>query len=90
MNQTELQQTLANLHKELTQTVQFDDATRQGLTVLLADIQRVVADPSGERDSAEQPLALRLQAAVGELESEHPRLTSMLQKIVDRLADLGI
>ena len=90
MNQNELQQALTRLHEELTQTSQFDDATRQALTILLADIQRVVADPFGERDAAEQSLALRLQAAVGDLESEHPRLTSMAHKIVDRLADLGI
>ncbi len=93
MNQSELQQALANLHEELSRTAQFDEATRRALSVLLADIQRVVADPNRPKSSSgqpDQPLALRLRESVQDLEIKHPRLMGLLQQIIDRLAELGI
>lgn len=94
MNTHELHQALTRLHEELAQTTEVDDATRQALTTVLGDIQRVITTgPSQERQAAERPepeLTQGLQAAIENFEARHPRLTSALQQVVDRLAEMGI
>lgn len=93
MKQHEFHQALTQLHEELNHTTEVDDATRQALTVILADIQRLVANPSQQPLSgapSDPTMALKLQATIQDFEINHPRLTGMLQKVVDRLAEMGI
>ena len=69
------------------------DSARLSARGQVADIQRVVADPTRGQVSAEQreqSLALRLKETVQDLEIKHPRLMGLLQQIVDRLAEMGI
>lgn len=93
MNPNELQQALIRLHEELAHTTEVDEATRQALTNSLADIQRVISGSAEQRSSADQPeaaMSLKLQSAIESFEANHPRLTAVLQQVVDRLAEMGI
>lgn len=73
----------------------MDDDTRALLTTVQRDIERLVgphADaPASEVDKQEvQSVAAGLQKALLDFEVQHPHLTSLLSRIGDALANLGI
>lgn len=93
MNADELQSALDKLQRELSQTAEVDDATRQRLKGLIADIQRLVGPSESEpaaSAAADQPLTKNLQGLVADFEARHPQLTTTVQQLVDRLAEIGI
>lgn len=93
MTADELQSALDKLQSELSQTAEVDDATRRRLKGLIGDIQRLVG-PSGAEPAAsppaEKPLTSTLEGMVADFEARHPQLTSTVQQLVDRLAEIGI
>lgn len=91
MDTNELNDTLATLHKELTDGQPVDEEARERLHVLLADIQAVLAsNPSKVEDIEDDTLGDRLQEAVTEFEAAHPRFSQLIGRIADGLSNLGI
>jgi ABC-type transporter Mla subunit MlaD len=93
MNPIELQQHLAALHAELSQTTEVDDATREKLRDVIADIDRLIGpkeSPSQAAGEAEPYLIEKLQQAMGAFEARHPQLTASVQQLIDRLSEIGI
>jgi hypothetical protein len=95
MNQDELKALLHTLHSELAARPQVDNATREALQALDADIQRVLAqsgdaanDPQGPGD--QDDLTVLAQTLEARLEAEHPVLVGTLRDLMDRLGKMGI
>jgi ABC-type transporter Mla subunit MlaD len=88
MTAEEIQQTLAALHAELSHVSEVDDATRQRLEDVNADIDRILA--AKDRSEPAAPIAENLQDLVAQFGAQHPKLTATVQQLVDRLSEIGI
>jgi hypothetical protein len=78
---------LEHLQRELAETTTLDAETRELLGEMAADIERLLAqDESG----GAAPLAERLRAATERFEETHPKLTAVVGRLADALANLGI
>lgn len=85
MTQSQLRQTLEQLHAELDQAQTVDEESRQLMQHLMADIQTVLKEPSA---SARNTLRQRLDIAVGQFEESHPDLTMTIKQVLDHLAQV--
>ena len=96
MTREELPALLQKLHTELAERPQVDAPTRAALQGLLADIQRVLAQP--DEQAANDPQApdeqndinLLAQTLEAKLETDHPVLVGTLRDLMDRLGKMGI
>ena len=90
MEKSELLATLAKVHAELADARSVDDETRQLLTALTDDVQRLSEQSDAESADQLEPLSARVQDLVLQFETEHPKLTTALNQVADALANLGI
>ncbi len=79
---------LEQLHEELEQTETIDESTGEVLADLKKDISRLVRDEVSIEDQREG-LSERLNDAVGHFEEDHPRLSMVIQHVLDSLARMG-
>jgi len=88
----ELSDAMNKLHQELVEHPRLDASKIQSLKALMADIQQVIDEQSGERPGASDSatLSTRIQDYVEEFEASYPKLTQTLSMIAERLADMGI
>jgi hypothetical protein len=93
MNNDDLPQTLEKLHLDLAKNPQLDEKTSQSLRSLIEEIQLVLAR-SGSDQPTELPsgptLSERVSDLVADFEMRHPKLTTTLATIAERLSDMGI
>jgi len=97
MDKSEILKTLEKVHAELADAESIDEETRQLLTTLTEDIQRLseqsdeASAENVEPPSAEvQDLAAQVQDLVLKFETDHPQLTTALNQVAGALANLGI
>lgn len=94
MDTQQLHQTLARLHEELAEGPKLDSESRERLTVLLADIQRVLqseeTDDAATDDDDRESLGERLQDAIVDFEAAHPQFSQLMGRIADGLSQMGI
>ena len=89
MDKNRVLDALHTLQAELSGANTLDDASRQSLLAVVADIHRQleVGDvPSAESES----LGGRLQDSILEFETEHPQVTAAVNQVAAALANLGI
>lgn len=88
---SELQQTLRDLHRELSNAPRLDPAERAMLEAAVADIQATLAsqptdvaspDPNAPTDA--------LESAAVRLEADHPGVAGAVRAFVDALGKAGI
>jgi len=89
MPEQNLRELLEKLHKELEQIDAADEAERERLRHLEADI-RSLLERSGEKDLADEPMLERLQDSIDHFETSYPRLTMMLSQMMTILSNAGI
>ena len=82
-----LREALEQLDRELAETGSIDDEARAMLADLSGDIERLLAEEERDDDSS---LSDRLTAATERFEESHPRLTAVIGRLADALANLGI
>jgi ElaB/YqjD/DUF883 family membrane-anchored ribosome-binding protein len=90
MDRRELHETLEKLHEELHGTRSVSEADRELLEELMEEVRRVLeagGDASGARH---QGLKDRLDAALYELQEDHPQLVSSIRNVVNYLSAMGI
>ena len=90
MPSEQLRGELAQLHSLLQDTHEIDESTRQSLTQLSADIQRVLQTPPEETDQGDTDLRQRIDDAVLDFGTKHPQLTQILSRVTDLLSNMGI
>jgi len=88
MEKQRLRELLEQLHQELEQTNTVDESTVDVLADLREDISRLVQDETCIEDEQEG-LTERLNDAVGHFEEDHPKLSMVMQHVLDSLARMG-
>jgi hypothetical protein len=88
MEQQKLRELLETLHEELGQLGSVDEKTGEVLATLKDDISKLVE--GGNEAVDEESMTERLNDAVGHFEEEHPRLSMMIQHVLDSLARMGL
>jgi signal transduction histidine kinase len=84
MSQEDLRRALEQMHAELGRAGALDDATRERLEALQADVGHALDRSSGE--SLQERLRERLEDAIVEFEASHPELARRLATVIDTLA----
>jgi len=87
MPKTQLRQRIQDLLRELEQIETAESDARDHLVRVLDEIREAV---EGEDDSAPETLIERLNEATHQFEESHPTLTSMVGRVAESLANLGI
>ena len=92
MTNEDLEQTLDALHQNLADTPQIDEPTAAKMRLLIDEIQSALArtTPVPDATPSHQTLTARVQELISDFEVNHPKLTSNLSLIAERLADMGI
>ncbi len=88
MEKQRLQELLVQLHEELEKTETVDERTGEVLADLKGDISRLVHEETVIEDEQEG-LTERLGDAVGHFEEDHPKLSMVIQHVLDSLARMG-
>lgn len=89
MTEQNLRELLEKLHSELERTEVTDEAGRERLRHLDADIRSLLAR-SGDAVETDEPMLERLQDSIDHFEMSHPRLTMMLSQMMTILSNAGI
>jgi chromosome segregation ATPase len=87
MPKTQLQERIRELLRELEQIETAESSARDRLTKVLEEIREAV---EAEEAGAPETLIERLNEATRHFEESHPTLTSMVGRVADSLANLGI
>ncbi len=88
MNRESLRASIDGLRAELTQDCPTNEATRERLLGLVSDLERALSDD--EEGPPEETILDSVKDAIEQLELEHPRATSLLNRIMLSLGSGGI
>ena len=83
-----LEDSLNRLRSEIRTLDVGDDKTRERLDKLIEDIEKTLANP--QHAGTHEPIGERLKASALDFEVSHPRLTALVNEVVDKLSSMGI
>lgn len=86
---TSLDEILRELHEVLEASEGLADEARERVRHAAHDIERAI-QPEAAPEARTPSLRERLSEAIEQLEDEYPRLTAIVGRIADQLADMGI
>ncbi len=89
MSDQNLNELLDKLRDELAHTEVTDDASRERIRHLEADIRRL-RERSGESSETDDPMLERFEDAIDHFETSHPQLTMMISQMMTILSNAGI
>jgi hypothetical protein len=89
MSDQNLRELLEKLNKELENIEVTDEAGRERLRQLDADIRKLLRR-SGDRAASDEPMLERFQDSIDHFEASHPQLTMMLSQMMTILSNAGI
>jgi hypothetical protein len=89
MTDQELHELLEKLQNELKQIDVTDEAGRERLRQLEADI-RSLRERSGENEETDESMLERFQESVDHFETSYPELTMMISQMMTILSNAGI
>ena len=89
MTDQNLRELLEKLHNELEHTEATDEASRERLRHLEADIRHLL-ERSGKRPEADEPMLERFQDSIDHFEDTYPELTMMISQMMTILSNAGI
>jgi hypothetical protein len=89
MTDQNLRELLEKLQNEMERTEVTDEAGRERLRHLEADIRALLAR-SDENIETDEPMLERLQDSIDHFETSHPQLTLMLSQMMTILSNAGI
>ncbi len=92
MANEDLEQALDSLHQSLADTPQIDEQMAVKMRLLIDEIQQTLSRSSSAANAnmPHSTLTTRVQGLISDFELQHPKLTSNLSLIAERLADMGI
>jgi hypothetical protein len=90
MRHQALYDSLSHLHAELQKIKHVDKTSSQLLNKLGNDIQRILDNSGDIPESHHKSLLASLEESVQHFEVSHPRLTSLMNRIINALSDMGI
>jgi hypothetical protein len=90
MKTNDLREALAHLHAELRTIKEVDGRSGEILKRLDQDIRRILENSGDIPDSHHKNLLQTLQDAVVHFETSHPKLTSVMSRLINDLSGMGI
>jgi chromosome segregation ATPase len=84
-----LHELLEKLEREMEQMEVTDEAGRERLRHLEADIRRL-RERTGEDEESDEPMLERFQESIDHFETSHPELTMMISQMMTILSNAGI
>ena len=91
MTNVDLEQLLDSLRQNLADNSAIDEQVAEKMRLLVEDIQNVLTRSAATEPESNNPLlAGRVQEFIDDFQAHHPRLTTNLSMIAERLADMGI
>jgi ABC-type transporter Mla subunit MlaD len=90
MQRKQLRATLQELSDALTQAGSIDDQTRELLQSVTGQLQQLLQQEKKLSPEDVRPVDRDLKELLLRFETEHPQLTSILGRIADGLANVGI
>jgi hypothetical protein len=90
MDKDSLRDLAAQLHAQLSDALRADPASRESLSQMMQDINRLIDMPAEPLSSAHGTLADRLERMTVQFEADHPTLAASTRRLVDLLGEIGI
>ena len=90
MDQNSLRDLAAKLHAELSEALRADPKSRESLSEMMQDINRLIDKPADSPSSAQLSLPGRLERIAVQFEADHPTMAASARRLIDLLGEVGI
>jgi hypothetical protein len=90
MDKNSLRDLAAKLHGELEEALRADPKSRERLSDMMKDINRLIDKPADLPSSPHGSLPDRLERVAVQFEADHPTLAASARQLVDLLGEVGI
>jgi hypothetical protein len=90
MDKDSLRDLVAKLHAEMSDALEKDPKSRESLSDMMRDVNRLIDKPGGPPASAHGTLPDRLERVAVQFEADHPTLAASARRLVDLLGEVGI
>jgi Domain of unknown function (DUF4404) len=90
MDKNSLRDLLAKLHAEMTEALREDPKSRESLSGMMQDLNRLIDKAADSPSSPHATLADRLERIAVQFEAAHPTLAASTRRLVDLLGEVGI
>ena len=91
MDKNSLRERIAELHTEMTEALRDDPKSRDSMSDMMQDINRLLDKPAADTPSSTHAsLPDRLERIAVQFEAAHPTLAASARRLVDLLGEVGI
>jgi len=90
MDKDSLRDLVAKLHAQLSDALRADPKSRESLSEMMQDINRLIDKPAESPSAAHGSLPDRLERVAVQFEADHPTLAASVRRLVDLLGEVGI
>jgi hypothetical protein len=90
MDKNSLHDLVAQLHAEMSEALRADPKSRESLSDMMQDINRLIDKPAQLKSSIQASLPDRLERVAVQFEANHPTLAASARRLVDLLSEVGI
>jgi hypothetical protein len=90
MDKNSLRDLVAQLHAEMSEALRADPKSRESLSDMMQDINRLIDKPADPVSSPQGSLPDRLERVAVQFEANHPTLAASARRLVDLLSEVGI
>jgi hypothetical protein len=90
MDKNSLHDLVAQLHAEMSEALRADPKSRESLSDMMQDINRLIDKPADPVSSPQGSLPDRLERVAVQFEANHPTLAASARRLVDLLSEVGI
>ena len=90
MDQKSLRDLVAKLHAQLSDALRADPESRESLSDMMQDINRLIDKPADPPSPAQLSLPGRLERIAVQFEADHPTLAASARRLIDLLGEVGI
>jgi Domain of unknown function (DUF4404) len=90
MDKDSLRDLVSKLHAEMSDALRADPESREHLSGMMQDINRLIDKPAAAPAPAQDSLPDRLEKMAIQFEADHPTLAASARRLVDLLGEVGI
>jgi hypothetical protein len=90
MDKNSLRDLVTKLRAEMTEALRADPKSRESLSDMMQDINRLIDKPADSPPSPHGSLPDRLERIAVQFEADHPTLAASARRLVDLLGEVGI
>lgn len=90
MDKNSLRELAGKLHAQLSDALRENPESRESLSDMMRDINRLIDQPAEPVSSPQHSLADRLERIAVQFEADHPTLAASARRLVDLLGEVGI